>query len=365
VKILFLSNLFPNAHEPTRGIFNAQQVAALAKSATITKIIAPSSRSLRDEVFNGILVVHPRVFRIPLLTRPFNGKLYARSVAFDIRHSSFDIVLVNWAYPDAYGVMLLARELGFRFATTVQGSDVNVLFESPARKQQVLQALRSSSAVFTRSDALRKRLATEGIQSTTVYNGVDRERFHSIPRAEACRQLGLPENRRRILYVGNLQKVKGPTVLARAFPEVGGQRSEVGDTDLLFIGDGPERNELLKHKTIRLLGSKPHSEIPIWMNACDALCLPSFNEGLPNVCIEAAACGLPVVASNVGGVPEVVKEGVNGFLVPAGDPAALSAALQKALSTAWNQEAIRSSVARFDWDENARVVHETLQRCVA
>ena len=363
VKILFLSNLFPNAHEPTRGIFNAQQVAALAKRAIITKIIAPTGRALPQEVFHGIPVTHPKFWNVPVLSRPFNGWLFALSIAFDIRHSSFDIALVNWAYPDAYGVMLLARELGFRFATTVQGSDVNILFENPTRKRQVLQALRSSSAVFTRSDALRNRLAAEGIHATTVYNGVDRERFRLIPREEACRQLGLPEKRHRVLYVGNLQPVKGPAVLAKAFSRLTSQ------ADLVIIGSGPERDKVVnilgQQSSVFMPGSRPHSEIPLWMNACDVLCLPSFNEGLPNVAIEATACGLPVVASNVGGVPEVVKEGVNGFLVPTGDPVALSATLLKALSTVWDREVIRSSVSRFDWDENARVVHETLQRCVA
>jgi len=94
------------------------------------------------------------------------------------------------------------------------------------------------------------------------------------------------------------------------------------------------------------------------------LCLPSFNEGLPNVCIEAAACGLPVVASHVGGVPEVVKEGVNGYLVSPGNPTALAAALQRALTTPWDRNAIVQSVAQFDWNENARQVFLVLQSAV-
>ena len=76
------------------------------------------------------------------------------------------------------------------------------------------------------------------------------------------------------------------------------------------------------------------------------------------------ACGLPVVASRVGGVPEIVREGVNGFLVPPSDPNALVEALRRALATKWDREAIRASVSQFDWDVNARAVLDALDKGV-
>jgi len=388
MRVLFISNLYPNAKEPARGMFNAQQVEALAKLCTITKVIAPTPRALPDETRNGIPVVHPRFCNIPVVSRPFNGWLFARAVQSAIRNSQFDIVLVNWAYPDAYGVMLLSQKYGFPFATTVQGSDVNLLFRNPTRKRQVLRALRASRAVFCRSEALRTKLAAEGITATTVYNGVNRDLFRPLDRAEACRQLGLPENRRRILYVGNLQPVKGPSILAKAFAKLETLDHRLQTIDLIYVGEGPERAKVENilsdfplctsvssvvnnsssvsglRSQVYLMGAKPHHEVPLWLNACDVLCLPSFNEGLPNVCIEAAACGLPVVASHVGGVPEVVKEGVNGYLVPPGNPTALAAALQRALTTPWDRNAIVQSVAQFDWNENARQVFLVLQSAV-
>jgi glycosyltransferase involved in cell wall biosynthesis len=361
MNVLFVSNLFPNASEPTRGMYNVQQVAALAKRCTVVKIVAPTAPALPAERRFGIEVVHPRFFHIPLLSRPFNGWLFARAVDSIVRAAGFDVVLVNWAYPDAHGVMLLAKELKFPFATTVQGSDVNAFFASPILKRLVLRALRASGAVFTRSDALRRRLAQEGVPAITVYNGIDRRIFRPCARAEACERVNLNPQRRRILYVGNLLPVKGPTILAEAFAGL----ADLEDVDLVFVGAGPESAKINGDRRIRLVGVQPHPDIPRWMNACDVLCLPSLSEGVPNVALEAMACGLPVVASRVGGVPEVVEHGENGLLVPAGETHALGAALREALTRPWDRQAICRSVDRFDWDRNANTVVNALQRVSA
>jgi glycosyltransferase involved in cell wall biosynthesis len=348
MRLLFVSNLFPNAAEPVRGVFNAQQVAALSKLCEVT-VVAPTSQTMSDENRAGVRVIHPRFFHVPVLSRPFNGWLFAKAIEPVIRRERFDLVLASWAYPDAYGVMLVAEKLKYPFATAVLGSDVNAFFDNPTRKQQISRALRASRVVFAKSQALQSRLAAEGIESVIDYNGIDREKFRPLDRADACRQLGLDPKRRRVLYVGNLLPVKGPTVLAHA-------AGELPDVEVIFVGSGPE-----KITAGRCVGARPHEEIPLWMNASDVLCLPSLNEGLPNVALEAMACGLPVVASRVGGVPEIVQEGVNGFLVPPSDPHALAEALRRALATKWEREAIGASVSQFDWDVNARTVLSALQ----
>jgi glycosyltransferase involved in cell wall biosynthesis len=348
MKLLFISNLFPNGVEPTRGMHNAQQVAALARHCKV-KVISPMHRLVPNETWRGIAVSHPRFVHVPLLSRSLNGWLFARAVEPVIRQERFDVALVNWAYPDAYGVMLVAAKLKFPFATTVQGSDVNVFFRNPIRKRQILRTLRASHAVFCRSQALQARLADNGIAATTVYNGINRELFRPLDRAECCRKLGLDINRQRVLFVGNLLPVKGPGVLAAAARHL--------DAEVIFVGAGRQRTA-----TGRYVGARPHEEIPLWINASDVLCLPSQSEGLPNVALEAMACGLPVVASRVGGVPEVVRDGTNGLLVPPSDPHALADALRRALTMKWDRDAIRASVSQFDWDVNARTVLDKLSK---
>jgi glycosyltransferase involved in cell wall biosynthesis len=151
--------------------------------------------------------------------------------------------------------------------------------------------------------------------------------------------------------------VKGPTILANAFAAL----ADLDDVDLIFVGSGRESTKINGNGRSHLVGVQLHRDIPKWMNACDVLCLPSLSEGLPNVALEAMACGLPVVASRVGGVPEIVEHGVNGLLVPPADPHALAAALREALTRRWDRWAIRRSVERFDWDSGARTVVNTLE----
>jgi len=355
VRLLFVSNLFPNARQPGRGVFNAQQVRALSKLCTVT-VIAPTEVVTPDETVQGVRIYHPRFHHVPWLSRPFNGRLFARAIEPLLTRESFDIALASWAYPDGYGLMLLARRHGFPFATQVLGSDVNVLFRNRHRKRQVLETLRASQVVLAKSNALRDVLAAEGIRALTDYNGINHDRFRLLDRAEARGRFGLTASSRVLLYVGNLLKVKGPRYLAEAFTRL----TTVPGLELVVLGDGPEVCRFHGVARVRLLGRQPHAEIPWWMNAADLLCLPSLQEGLPNVILEALACGLPVVASRTGGVPEIVVDGQTGLLVPPGDSAALAGALRTGLERPWDREALSRSVAGFNWERNARLLIDEL-----
>ncbi len=164
-----------------------------------------------------------------------------------------------------------------------------------------------------------------------VPNGVDTERFapDSRLRSQVREGLGIPEEAFVWLAAGRLEEPKDYPTLMRAFARVAGERP---GTRLLIAGQGSLEAELRGlaqalglGDRVRFLGLR--RDIPALMNAADAFALSSAWEGMPMVLLEAQAAGLPVVATDVGGVGEVVRPGASGFLVPPGDPEGLAAAM--------------------------------------
>jgi glycogen synthase len=109
---------------------------------------------------------------------------------------------------------------------------------------------------------------------------------------------------------------------------------------------------------VSLVGSRPHQEVAQWLAAADVFCLASSNEGMANVILESLACGVPVVATRVGGNAELIREGENGYLVNLGDQEALASALVRALNTPWNRAEIANRIRPRSWEATATQVLE-------
>jgi glycosyltransferase involved in cell wall biosynthesis len=160
---------------------------------------------------------------------------------------------------------------------------------------------------------------------------------------------------------------KGPDVLVDALDA---RKDALRELSVIFIGDG-ELTDKLKQRVaqlglaerVRFLGRQGPDTIPVWISAADLLCLPSRREGCPNVVLEALAAGRPVVASRVGGVPELLNN-QNGIMVPAGDPSALATGLAEALHRSWNSIELRGSVPALSWDPSGRAFYESLVAAV-
>jgi glycosyltransferase involved in cell wall biosynthesis len=197
------------------------------------------------------------------------------------------------------------------------------------------------------------------------HNGVDGERFRIRDRAAERAALGLSQERRLICYVGNLVHEKGVDLLVEAMGLL--VRSGRRDLDLALVGAGGLAEPLQKRAAelgitehLRFVGRRPHEEIARWIAAADAFCLPSRREGCPNVVLEALACGRPVVAARVGGVPELVSPGT-GVLVQPESPEALAAGLREALERPWDPQALRDAVPCLSWDQFGRTLYETVK----
>jgi glycosyltransferase involved in cell wall biosynthesis len=380
LRVLAITKIFPNAAEPLSAPFNRQQFAALARrcelevAATIPwfpgagllgkwSSAGKLARVPRTEEIAGIPVRHPRTLFVPRLAHGAWGPLYLASIAPGLLRyrGKIDIVLGTWAYPDGFAAVIAARLLGVPCVVKLHGSDINVIAKLPGPRRQTAWALAHAARVVAVSRALGDEVAALGVpreRIALVMNGVDSELFHLRDRAQARRELGLPDGP-MALCVANLKPEKGVLDLARAWAHVA---RELPDARLVMVGGGPLRAELEAQLPPRatLAGPQPLAKVPIWMAACDVLVLPSHVEGTPNVVLEALACGRRVVASAVGGVPDLLTSDALGAMVPARQPDLLAAALTQALRTSYDAAAVAERGARGGWDASAAALHAVL-----
>jgi teichuronic acid biosynthesis glycosyltransferase TuaC len=198
-----------------------------------------------------------------------------------------------------------------------------------------------------------------------VMNGVDATLFAPRDRAGARRELGLalPEGARVVLYVGNLKEDKGVLDLAEAFDRIAPAERDV---HLVIVGGGAARAklELLAARwpgRVVLTGARPLREVATWLGACDVLTLPSWAEGTPNVVLEALASGRRVVATRVGGLPDLVTDPRLGELVPARDVSSLAAALARAARLDYDAGEVAWLGGRGGWADSAAQLEAVLR----
>lgn len=233
-----------------------------------------------------------------------------------VKEYNINLIHAYWSIPCGFLASLAGSKIPL--ITTLMGLDAKV-----QRKQLMFQllvkcALKKSTTVIARSNQLKKEAIELGAKENKVHvipGGVDLSKFKPRDKRVARAKLHLPDEF-VILFVGNLIKLKGVDRLIK----VSARLSRDFDFHFLIVGDGPERANLerlakdLGLKNIVFIGIIPHDDVPFYMAASDILILPSETEGLPGCVQEAMACGIPVVASNVGGLPDLITNGVTGYL---------------------------------------------------
>jgi glycosyltransferase involved in cell wall biosynthesis len=355
MKILALTNLYPNPYQPHRAPYNRHQFRMLGELHAL-RVIAPIAwadewaarrthpplPSGRQLTRDGLTVDHPRYWYTPKILRRFYGRFFLASVrrTFDRAVSEFqpDIVFAPWAYPDGYAAVKLARQAMLPVVVQVHGSDVRSLDAIPSRLAGTAWALQQADGVIAVSRELAGRVNALGVDGDRVHvviDGVDLQQFHPGDRIAAKSKVSMASGIKHLLFVGNLVHVKGIDVLLSACTQLPRQ---LGPWQLHLVGEGPLRGRLVRQSNslgigdhVRFHGSIPHEVLPDWFRAADLFVLPSRSEGVPNVLLEAAACGLPFVASDVGGIPEIADIGASQ-LVPPENPQLLSQAIVEMLS---------------------------------
>ena len=388
MNLLVITTLYPNREQFRHGIFVETRLRKLIEGCGFKAVvIAPVpwfpvnsrmfpayskfARVPAVEERHGITVYHPRYLVVPKIGMLLTPIFLALATFFAVRKVvkegyRFDLMDAHYYYPDGVAVAIASRFIGKPFMVTARGSDVNVLTQYTVPRFLVRWAAEKSAATVAVSTALRDRLLALGVSEEKLHvfrNGVDLDRFRPLPKDRCKKKLGV--GRCVLLSVGNLIELKGHDLVIRAL-------EHLPDCELLIVGEGDlwESLQSLAARLgvagrIRFLGAVPQSELVHIYNASDMLVLASSNEGMPNVVLESMACGTPVVATNVGGIPEVVCAPEAGVIVQARDVESIVAGIRQLLKDYPGTDATRTHAENFSWESTVSGLCELSTRLVA
>jgi glycosyltransferase involved in cell wall biosynthesis len=380
VDLVVFSALFPSAARPGAGLFIRERMFRVAQHRPLV-VVSPQPwfpgqsliRWLRPgyrpqasvlEIQQGIRVYHPRFLSVPGLLRRFDGWSMALGSFLLLRRLRAEgarLIDAHFTFPDGEAAIRLGRWLGLPVTITLRGTEVPHS-RSPALRPRLVRTLKAAARVFSVSDSLRRlafELGAAAEKTEVVGNAVDIRRFHPVDRVDARVRLGLPESAKVLISVGGLVERKGMHRVIDCLPALLGQHP---DLHYLVVGgsspEGDMRAELDAQVArlglagqVHFLGALPPDELKWPLSASDVFVLATRNEGWANVLLEAMACGLPVVATDVGGNREVVCRDELGSIVPFGDAAALQQALSAALDKAWDRDTILDYAQANQWDK--------------
>lgn len=391
MKILVFTTLFPNNVWPNNNVFVKERMAHVARiEGCEVKVVAPVPyfpkinlgwraaylQVKSREIIDGLEVLHPRYFMTPKLGMALYGWMMFLSVLRAViqlrRTFHFDLIDSHYVYPDGFAAVLLGQWFRKPVVVSARGSDVNRYAELAAIKPLLRYTMTKADKVIAVSGAMKNAIVSLGIDErkvSVIPNGVDCRKFYPASKCWARARIGLSENVKVILSAGRLVPVKGFDLLIRAFKMlVDGGMGE--NLNLIIVGDGRERQrlqsliaELQLETHVRLAGVVPHADLNVWYNAADVFCLCSRREGWPNVILESIACGTPVVATAVGGIPEIIRSNSIGFLTEREVPE-VAATLGRALGTNWRREEIVQYARELTWEKTAGAVLDVFHHVI-
>jgi teichuronic acid biosynthesis glycosyltransferase TuaC len=382
VRIAVATHFFPTSTQPHRGLPIYQLTRALSSIVDVQVFcvdpLYPSYKLLQQRTFlnpagdasytvPGVKVKYLHYHALPFLSRGFNGYNCARVLTSPMRDFRPDIIIGYFIYPSGFAALTVAETLKVPVIVGALGSDLRGI--SNFTRMLSRRTMRKASFVVTVSDDLREIAIKHGIspdRTVTIHNGCDFDIFHPADRGAARAELHVEPAAELIVFTGRLVPGKGLRELLQAVAILAPSHPRLR---LVCIGEGVMDQELRQRASqpdlrgyVKFLGNLNADQIARWLAASNVFCLPSYSEGCPNVIIEALACGRPVVATNVGGIPELMDSRC-GILVPPRDAKALADALAKTLEYPWNQDQISSSFRRT-WQDMARETYDLCRSLV-
>ena len=339
INISFLSTSFPRFEGDFSGNFIFRYAQELSNLGTDIEIIAPDDPASLPLSENFSLVRFPYFFPRSWQTLAYgSGIMNKRSVLSWLQlpfllikfflaalRSTRKTQLVH-AFWSASGIIALAVRL-FKskpVVLTLWGSD-KLVAQIPILSKLIISVLNTADAIICEDNNIKSLLVSRGLDSkkiTLIPNGIDLQSFQPGDPMEAKRSLGLQDDQHIMLSIGSLNKTKNHALLINTFAEIASSKKS---WHLYIIGEGEEQQSLEKQiidlqleQKVTLLGLLNHNSISKWLKAADIFVLPSQNEGTPNALLEAMACGLPVIASKVGGIPDLIHDNTEGLLFESG-----------------------------------------------
>ncbi len=367
LKIAVITRNFPSSAEPWQGRPAYQTLRELARTADVRVFYPnpgyPSLLKPRGDSFSKLqpssdsLDVNVGYYdypALPVVSRPLNGWMAARVLLPHIRSFAPDLIFSYFLYPEGYAALKIGKALSVPVVARSMGSDINRIGDS-ITAMHTRKVLREVDFLVMVSRDLREKALAMGASPDricTMVNGCDTSVFHVRDRAQAREKLGIDLAEKAVVYIGRTDVNKGVRELVDAAVALHPAHPNL---HVYLVGGGPDRAIIQSKIEINNASSYIHAlpacafdDVAVWMAAADLVTLPSYMEGCPNVVLEALACGRPVVATNVGGIPEIMSDAF-GRLVPPRDSAALAQALASVLAASWDPVAISAHMGR-GWD---------------
>lgn len=375
LRLLTFTTLYPNAAQPNHGVFVENRLRHLiASGAATSTVVAPVpyfpstnrwfgswsryAAAPAAEVRNGIAVQHPRYPVIPKIGMSVAPYFMYWAMIPVLRRmfaagQRVDAIDAHYFYPDGVAAVWLGKRFKLPVVVTARGSDITELPAYRFPRRLIRGVIADAAAIITVSAGLKEALLALGAPNekvTVLRNGVDTALFRPPTDRDADRRaLGL--TRKTLISVGLLIERKGHHRTIEAM-------TRLPDFELIIVGEGPDRERLTAQiarlgltERVRLLGPRPHAELPVLYGAADASVLSSSREGWANVLLESMACGTPVVASNIPGNPEVVRTRAAGMIVTENTPDGIAAGIRALFDPLPARAATRAYAEPFSWDE--------------